>query len=43
MAFGDIRIFSIFENPGYLLSLAAIAVIGILLILVPLKGQRKQN
>lgn len=41
MAFGDIRIFSIFDKPGYLLSLAAIAIIGIMLIFVPLKGSKK--
>jgi uncharacterized oligopeptide transporter (OPT) family protein len=41
MAFGDIRIFAIFENPGYLLSLASIAIIGMMLIFIPLKGHKK--
>jgi uncharacterized oligopeptide transporter (OPT) family protein len=38
LAFAEIKIFHMFEEPMYLLSLICIAIIGILLIRIPLKN-----
>jgi hypothetical protein len=41
LAFAEIKIFHIFESPLYILSLVCIAVIGFVLIRVPLKSEQK--
>jgi len=41
LAFAEIKIYHVFENPTYLLSLAAIAVIALVLVRVPLSETKK--
>ncbi len=41
LAFAEIKIFHVFENPTYLLSLAAIAIIALVLVRVPLSETKK--
>jgi uncharacterized oligopeptide transporter (OPT) family protein len=37
LAFGEVKVFHVFESPSYLLSVACIIFIGILLVRLPLK------
>jgi hypothetical protein len=40
LAFGEIKLFHMFESPSYVLSLVCIGIIGFMLVRIPLKNAK---